>query len=39
MNSEPDRQGHMYGPDAIETLDTVNIFYLTLVININFCFI
>ena len=39
MNSEPDQQGHVYGPDATETHDTVNIFYLTLFININFCFI
>ena len=26
MSSEPDKQGHKHGPDAIETYDTVCIF-------------
>jgi hypothetical protein len=31
MNSEPDKQGHMYGPDSNETRDAVS-FYLSMII-------
>jgi len=35
MNSEPDKQGHAYGPDAKETYDVVSIFFT----NNNFLFL
>jgi len=38
MNSEPDKQGHMYGPDSIETRDAVS-FYLFMIIIVLFFFL
>ncbi len=37
MNSEPDKQGHAYGPDAKETYDVVSSFLLMIIFF--FCFI